>query len=42
MADANKLGTAMLIAPFAGVVAAAGKIYSMAKTEKEDASDETE
>jgi len=42
MANANNLGTAMLIAPVAGVVAAVGKMYSMAKTEKEDASDETE
>ena len=41
MADANNLGTAMLIAPVAGAIAAAGKFYSMVKAEKGDASDET-
>lgn len=38
MASANNLGAAMLIAPVAGVIAAAGKFYSMVKAEKGDAS----
>ena len=36
MADANSLGTAMLIAPIAGAVAAVGKFYSRVKQDKED------
>jgi Fe-S-cluster-containing dehydrogenase component len=34
MADANNLAAAMIIAPIAGVVAAAGKFYNMSKTGK--------
>ena len=34
MADANNLATAMIIAPIAGAVAAAGKFYKMSKTGK--------
>ena len=34
MADANNLAAAMIIAPIAGVVAAAGKFYKMSKTGK--------
>jgi hypothetical protein len=34
MADANNLAAAMIIAPIAGVVAAAGKFYNMSKIGK--------
>ena len=34
MADANNLATAMILAPIAGAVAAAGKFYKMSKTGK--------
>ena len=34
MADANNLATAMIIAPIAGAIAAAGKFYKMSKTGK--------
>jgi hypothetical protein len=34
MADANNLAAAMIIAPIAGMAAAAGKFYKMTKTDK--------
>ena len=40
MADGNNLAAAMLIAPFAGIAAAAGKVYRMAKKEKREAAGE--
>ncbi len=41
MANANNLAIAMVIAPFAGIAAAAGKLYNVAKTDQGDTSDET-
>ena len=34
MADANNLAAAMILAPIAGAVSAAGKFYKMSKTGK--------
>lgn len=42
MATANNLAVAMLIAPFAGVAAAASKFYKHTKNEKGEASNESE
>ena len=42
MADANNLAAAMLIAPFAGIAAAAGRFYNMAKPREVDNEPEKE